>query len=94
MATAVVRMFTYVSPTLTSSATLSPRTSLRRGDPKQDAMPIPGLPALATAVSATQSPTELPIASTVSPRMAVGVTGEECTHQHVYKYMEFKNECL
>ena len=38
---------------------------------------MPGLPALATAVSATQSPTELPIASTVSPRMAVWVC-EQC----------------
>lgn len=29
-----------------------------------------GLPALATAVSATQSPTELPTARTVRPRIA------------------------
>ena len=54
---------------LTISAKLRPRTSLRSGDPKQEAMPIPGFPALATAVSATQSPTELPIARTVNPRM-------------------------
>jgi len=30
---------------------------------------MPGLPARATAVSATQSPTEFPIASTVKPKI-------------------------
>ncbi len=57
---------------LTINAMLRPRTSLRRGDPKQEAMPMPGFPALATAVSATQSPTELPIARTVKPRIPGG----------------------
>ena len=47
-------------------------TSLSKGEPKQDEMPMPGFPARATAVSATQSPTELPIANTVSPRMPEG----------------------
>ena len=56
---------------LTMRATLRPMTSLSRGEPKQDDIPIPGLPARATAVSATQSPTELPIANTVSPRIPV-----------------------
>ena len=51
------------------SATLSPMTSLSRGEPKHDDIPMPGFPALATAVSATQSPTELPIARTVRPRI-------------------------
>ena len=60
---------------LTISATLSPMTSLSKGEPKHDDIPIPGSPARATAVSATQSPTELPIANTVSPRMPEG--GEE-----------------
>lgn len=55
----------------TIRARLRPMTSLRSGDPKQEAIPIPGFPALATAVSATQSPTELPIARTVSPKIPV-----------------------
>ena len=55
---------------LTMRATLSPNTSFSKGDPKQEATPIPGFPARATAVSATKSPTELPMASTVRPRIA------------------------
>ena len=54
---------------LTIRATLRPMTSLSNGEPKQDEIPMPGFPARATAVSATQSPTELPMANTVSPRM-------------------------
>lgn len=49
---------------------LSPRTWLRRGDPKQEATAISGWPALATTTSATQSATQFPIANTVSPRIA------------------------
>ena len=59
------------STTLTIRATLNPSTSFSSGDPKHEDTPIPGCPALATAVSATQSPTELPIASTVRPSIAV-----------------------
>ena len=55
---------------LTIIATLSPMTWLRSGDPKQEANAISGFPALATNVSATQSATQLPRASTVNPRIA------------------------
>lgn len=41
------------------------------GEPKQDAIAISGLPALATTVSATQSAAQLPSASTVSPSIAI-----------------------
>jgi len=51
-------------------AMLSPKTWLRRGDPKQDAKAISGFPALATTVSATQSATQLPKANTVRPKIA------------------------
>ena len=50
-------------------AVLRPKTSLRRGEPKQAAMLMPGLPARAIATSVTKSPMELPMASTVNPRI-------------------------
>jgi len=56
---------------LTSSAILRPITLLSRGAPKQDPTAISGFPDMATTESATQSATELPMASTVSPKMAV-----------------------
>jgi len=62
---------TVVSYALTVKAIPRPSTSFSKGDPKHEDTPIAGCPALATAVSATQSPTELPIASTVRPRMAI-----------------------
>ena len=56
---------------LTSSAMLRPMTLLSNGAPKQDPIAISGFPDLATTVSATKSATELPMASTVSPKIAV-----------------------
>lgn len=47
----------------------SPKTSFKSGEPKQEATPVAGFPALATAVSATKSPKELPMANTVNPKM-------------------------
>ena len=63
-----------MSLALTIIAKLSPITCVIRGAPKQDARAISGLPLFATTVSATQSATEFPIANTVNPRMAVGVS--------------------
>ena len=60
----------YSMKQLTIRAMLSPSTWLRSGDPKQEANAISGFPALATRVSATQSATQLPRASTVNPRIA------------------------
>ena len=56
---------------LTRSAMLRPMTLLSNGAPKQDPIAISGFPDLATTVSATKSATELPMASTVSPKIAV-----------------------
>ncbi len=53
------------------SAKLRPMTLVIRGAPKHEASPISGLPLSVTETSATKSATELPMASTVSPRMAV-----------------------
>lgn len=69
--------------TLTVKAIPRPRTSFSNGEPKQEATPIEGLPALATAVSATQSPTEFPIASTVSPRMAIRHENGKISHKNI-----------
>lgn len=49
----------------------SPSTLLSKGDPKQHAKAISGLPALAITVSATKSAMELPAANIVKPNMAV-----------------------
>lgn len=56
-------------------AMLSPSTLLSRGDPKQHANAISGLPALAITVSATKSAIELPAASIVNPNIAEGWGG-------------------
>ena len=55
---------------------LSPMTLLSSGAPKQDPIAISGFPDLATTVSATRSATELPMASTVSPKIAVLIIRE------------------
>lgn len=75
------------SSVLTINATLNPRTSLSRGDPKHEATPIPGFPARATAVSATKSPTEFPMASTVSPSMAGDRSGKQYILQSTYQFV-------
>eukprot|EP00966_Prymnesium_polylepis_P098514 2281070-Prymnesium_polylepis.2 len=54
------------------SPTPVPTRRLKRGPPKHPAAPILGLPARASAVSATKSPIELPHARTVRPRIVSG----------------------
>ena len=56
---------------LTMIAVLSPTTCPSKGAPKQEANAICGLSVRAITVLDTQSATELPIARTVSPRIAV-----------------------
>ena len=60
----------HLSSLLTIIAMLSPKTWLSRGEPKQEANAISGFPARATTVSATQSATQFPSASTVRPSIA------------------------
>lgn len=50
---------------------MGPNTWVMSGAPKQDARAISGFPVCDTMLSATQSATEFPIASTIRPRMAV-----------------------
>ena len=59
-----------ISILFTIIAMLSPNALLSSGDPKQEANAISGFPALVTTVSATQSATQFPIASTVRPKIA------------------------
>lgn len=55
---------------LTMIAKLSPITWVINGAPKQEARAISGFPFEATILSATQSATEFPTASTVNPKIA------------------------
>lgn len=62
----------YTLAVCTTRAVPSPTSMLNMGPAKQPATAIVGCPALASATSATRSPTEFPHARTVMPRMAGG----------------------
>lgn len=64
--------FGYTLAVCITKADPSPTSMLNIGPAKQPAIAIAGLPAFATATSATRSPTEFPQARTVRPRSAGG----------------------